>query len=481
MTPKLRFTFLSLIFLVGAVFCFAFLGKSPLADWDEARHAANAFEMLLNQDWFNYSYRGVPDRWNAKPQGLIWSQALATQVFGPHEFSIRLPSALGAFATGICVYLFALRRLKLSQTLAGWSALVFFCLKGAVGYHTGRTGDMDAAYIGALTLAALCSSRPIVAGFCLSLAFWFKGSALALFGPLILFLCFVQSPLKDLKSFFQAGTKLARGALPLVATWFALQLRYGRTYDDVMFGGRSQIETLFLYDIYMRAVYDPAEPNNRFDVAGFASSFFDLTMPFGVIFVVCVALVLFSRRTAFDFSFLTKWLKGRIFTVEGVLWVFGILLPTCMLISMRNRNPWYSAPMWPYFSILFVLMFSRAQVLISRPRVLQGVALLGLGFALFKQGQRTFAPRVDEGRVWFRESMQRHAVQLQQASEIHLARDLAQGEYATLLWTVGRLPQLKVVNVEPTENTLVRHGEGFVDVLCSERVCQLTWFKTPRK
>ena len=66
----------AVLFLVAGACCFLWIERAPLFEWDEARHAVNAWEMLRSRDWFNYTYAGAPDRWNAKPQLLVWLIAL---------------------------------------------------------------------------------------------------------------------------------------------------------------------------------------------------------------------------------------------------------------------------------------------------------------------------------------------------------------------------------------------------------------------
>jgi 4-amino-4-deoxy-L-arabinose transferase-like glycosyltransferase len=78
------------------------LGLPSLWDKDEGRNATAALEMLKSGDYivphFNSELRVD------KPALLYWLQAAAYKVFGIHEFSARLPSALASLLTLLLCY-----------------------------------------------------------------------------------------------------------------------------------------------------------------------------------------------------------------------------------------------------------------------------------------------------------------------------------------------------------------------------------------
>lgn len=119
------------------------LGAQPLQNWDEARLAVNAAEMLRDHQWLVTHYRGQPDLWNTKPPLLVWLQALSLHIFGYSEWAFRLPTALAALALVALVAAFARHWLggPLAGLLAGFALL---SSKGFVAQHVARTGDYEA-------------------------------------------------------------------------------------------------------------------------------------------------------------------------------------------------------------------------------------------------------------------------------------------------------------------------------------------------
>lgn len=55
-------SFITLLFIL-----FHNLGNNAIADWDEARHGINAYEMLRSNNWIISTYQYEPDLWNLKP------------------------------------------------------------------------------------------------------------------------------------------------------------------------------------------------------------------------------------------------------------------------------------------------------------------------------------------------------------------------------------------------------------------------------
>ena len=68
------------------------LNEPPLFDVDEGAFAEASREMLASADWWHTTLNGL-DRFD-KPIGVYWLQALSLAIWGPHEFAVRLPSAL---------------------------------------------------------------------------------------------------------------------------------------------------------------------------------------------------------------------------------------------------------------------------------------------------------------------------------------------------------------------------------------------------
>lgn len=132
-------SFITLLFIL-----FHNLGKNAIADWDEARHGINAYEMLKSNNWIISTYQYEPDLWNLKPPFSYYLIALSYQLFGFSSFSLRIYSVVSI----ILVYVVSLVLLyKFSNKLS----LIFFSITFVsftdffIG-HCGRTGDADALF-----------------------------------------------------------------------------------------------------------------------------------------------------------------------------------------------------------------------------------------------------------------------------------------------------------------------------------------------
>lgn len=139
--------------LLGIVAAFGLLvdlNGLSLRQWDEARLAVSALEMVQRGNWLVTTYGFVPDMWNTKPPLMIWLQASCIRLLGANEWAVRLPAALAALAAVGLVYAFMARFLRrpIGGLLAG-SVLVSSL--GFLGEHHGHSGDYDAL----LTLAEL--------------------------------------------------------------------------------------------------------------------------------------------------------------------------------------------------------------------------------------------------------------------------------------------------------------------------------------
>lgn len=93
------------------------LGHRPLFNTDEGRYAEIPREMVMNGDWVTPYLNGF--RYFEKPPLQYWATASAYVVFGVHDWSARLWSALTSFLT---VLLTALAAWRLYGTRAGWMA-----------------------------------------------------------------------------------------------------------------------------------------------------------------------------------------------------------------------------------------------------------------------------------------------------------------------------------------------------------------------
>ena len=87
----------------AALLYIPFIGGVPLFDWDEINFAEISREMITTGDYLNTQVNYQP--FFEKPPFFFWLQVVCMKTFGIHEFSARLPNALG----GILVLVFLLK------------------------------------------------------------------------------------------------------------------------------------------------------------------------------------------------------------------------------------------------------------------------------------------------------------------------------------------------------------------------------------
>jgi 4-amino-4-deoxy-L-arabinose transferase-like glycosyltransferase len=93
---------LSLVVAIAAIVMLANLGGPRLWDRDEPRNAGCAREMLLRHDWVVPWFNG--ELRSHKPVLLYWCIMASYLGLGMNEFAARLPSALCAIGSTVCVY-----------------------------------------------------------------------------------------------------------------------------------------------------------------------------------------------------------------------------------------------------------------------------------------------------------------------------------------------------------------------------------------
>lgn len=163
------------ILLLGLL-CFYNLGVGELCDWDEARHAVSAYEMIQTGEPVVTTYEYSSDYWNLKPPLSEWFIALGYKVFGCNTVGLRFYSAVSMFLAALAVAAFLWRRY--GRVEAVFSLYAFMAVSTLFSYHAARHGDADALFIlcDTLSLVCLCEGRRDfrwVYGACLAFSFAF--------------------------------------------------------------------------------------------------------------------------------------------------------------------------------------------------------------------------------------------------------------------------------------------------------------------
>ena len=223
------------------------LGANAIADFDEARHAVNAYEMMRNGDYLVNTYMGETDLWNLKPPLGYWTVMVGYALFGYTSFGLRFASTVCWIATAFVLA----RWLRKHAGLPSSICLILLMIASTRLYeaHLVRAGDADAIFtlLCVLELLFLIQAREskwmvLPAGLCVGLAFLAKSwHAFWMFPSTLLFLI-VSGMLPCFSVRHVAGYFLASFAP--IAVWAAA--RYA--VDGFVF-----FKTMVEYDLLARS------------------------------------------------------------------------------------------------------------------------------------------------------------------------------------------------------------------------------------
>src|SRR5215469_11805194 len=127
-----RTIFLGFVLLVWLLVYVATIFQPPLLDDADTVHAEAAREMLLRHDWVTLHINGG-FRYLEKAPLMYWAVAASFKVFGVHEWSARLPIALGVLALLLVTYRLGRRVYGESQP-QGEAAGLYAALVLATGF-----------------------------------------------------------------------------------------------------------------------------------------------------------------------------------------------------------------------------------------------------------------------------------------------------------------------------------------------------------
>jgi len=147
------------LLLVGALVWFGGLGHRKLIKPDEGRYAEIPREMVVSGDWLTPRLNDL--KYFEKPPLQYWTTAAAYEVFGVHEWTSRLWTALTGFA-GVLLVGFTAARLYDRRT-GLYSALVLASSLAYVLLGHFNTLDMGLSFFITLTWCAVLLARDAAA------------------------------------------------------------------------------------------------------------------------------------------------------------------------------------------------------------------------------------------------------------------------------------------------------------------------------
>lgn len=136
-----------MVLAISVPFIFWGLGSVDLLDPDEGMYGAIAREMVEKGDWITPHFNGV--RYLEKPPLYFWLAAIATALFGPSEWAVRLWSALPTLGTAILCW--QIGRLLYGRRAGLSSAIIFVTSIGVFRYA--RVAATDSLLVFSLTLS----------------------------------------------------------------------------------------------------------------------------------------------------------------------------------------------------------------------------------------------------------------------------------------------------------------------------------------
>ena len=343
--------FRAALLVLGICLCFWRLGDAEVLQWDESYYGILAAEMLETNDFINYHVGGEIEQWVGKPPLVVWAIAGSYQIWGRNAFGLRFPSALAMLL--LVMVAFEWLRKRQSPGLAFLFAASLLTIKGVLGPHTGRTGDMDAflilfSFLMVISAWEFLHSRQgkwlIWAAIFFVFAFYSKGTAVFLLLPgLGLTFLYHERNFKFMgsKHFIAAVLVLLAG----VFSWLLLIKMLGATYNSPVHDGKNAWEVMWGYETFGRLTsyhQEAIETHSDWDFL-----FVALDVYVGIWFIASVALIILQLALK---SFRKQFLARTNFTGLQIL-IFA--LPAMLIVHFSaNRFGWYIAPLTPFILLL---------------------------------------------------------------------------------------------------------------------------------
>jgi 4-amino-4-deoxy-L-arabinose transferase-like glycosyltransferase len=353
--PERYLLIILLVFAAGIEFYH--LGSQPVKEYDEARFAANAFEMMHNHDYINLYYQGEPDTWVARPPLKAWLIIAGYTLLGYNEWGLRLSSGIAILV--FFFYAFRLLNLYLSKQQAFVIGLLLLSVKGIIGFHVGRNADMDAELIALLTAFTYYfiqyldfEKRTCIfyAGIFLGLSFLLKTTACFYYIPGLLLYVTITGRLKMLlrDAYLWYGIGIF---LSFILAWIGVQMVYGVDYGNAhsFHEGKNSLETMLVYDTWMRFTANhfdghPVEVNRLFFIHVLDSVF----NVWNYFFYAGIVLFVYLLKNP------TEKIKLQANAYyRPCLLSLCILLPIALLLTFgMHKLNWYTAPALLFTAIL---------------------------------------------------------------------------------------------------------------------------------
>jgi len=326
------------IILIASIVLFNNLGKPIIKDWDEARHAQNALEILKTGDWIVLRYGYEPDLWNLKPPLGAWIIAISFKIFGISEFSLRLFSVLFGMGTLLVVYFFGK---KISNRAVGIiSALFLLTIPHFTNHHGARTGDYDILLTFFITLSLYLfylyyieDNTKYLLGIGVALGLCVLTKGIMVLFPIMIMLIFIIST-KSYKKFINKKSLYSIFIFLIITLpWFII-----RFFSEK---GKQFLIKMIKYDILKRSsqAIEGHSGDWRFYL-------YHLQNNLGIFFTILFAISVF-----YSIYLIKKKHKAILLLIIWIAWFF-------LVFSIaKSKLFWYITPIYPAISLLIFYCF----------------------------------------------------------------------------------------------------------------------------
>lgn len=337
------------LFVWMCTLCFYHLGESGVANWDEARHIINAYEMFRTKEWWITTFRYGVDYFNYKPPFSTWMIILNAGLFGWSYFTVRLYAAC---CMSMIFLVAVIWTMKISGRKAAFiTAALLTTGVDVIFFHMARSSDADALYILMMVSAFLClyytEKQPwLLTGVTFFLAMAFMAKCLHMAIGVLVLAAYMPRIYKKLRTEHYIIAAFT-GILPIII-WGVFRYSFdGLAFFKGMLGMEvvERVETSKNYFGYITYI--------------FSKPWIDLILL--ALLVSVIALELMHRRSAGkerNKSFKKKWWS----MINHPLYLFGlwITIPLVIYSISGSFMEWYSYISFIPFCILAGSVISKA-------------------------------------------------------------------------------------------------------------------------
>ncbi|MCW3123864.1 MAG: arnT 1 [Flavipsychrobacter sp.] len=378
---KMPGIYLFLIILLCSVFCFKSLNVAPLSDWDETRYGMNAWNMLQRHDYINYFFLDFFDITVTKPPLGIYAICLSYKIFGYNEFAMRLPSAIAGFLFFLVFYQWC--RKEINEHAAFFITLILLSVKGLVGWHVFRTGDLDGMYTLFITLANIFfyyyvktehTRHAVLMVIFLSLVYYTKGFTFILFTPGWLLYLILN---RKLAMLWKWQTLVLLIIFVLVMTsWPVIHSAYSHAFVDNELHYNNFFQRMWTHDIIERyfSGFKNYQPNYQYIIAN-PDSLYNLWNYYTYLLIILYSYLVKKKRIVNDL------LTNRFF-----LYSLISTLPLLIISFSKEKMAWYTCTSVPFYAVITAMLHIKIISAIKRPYMLNMAEAGLLCFCLVRNG-----------------------------------------------------------------------------------------------